>query len=551
MMSKGVDDAPPTAVGDTAQAQPGGPDLSGLVLGDFHLLRPIGTGGMGQVYLADQLSLKRRVAVKVLKSDLANNPAALQRFKAEAYAVAQATHPNIVQVYAIGLEKGHHFIALEYIDGRNLRDYLARKGVPNLLQALRVMRQAAAALQRAGELGIIHRDIKPENILLSKKGEVKVADFGLSRILNTEQALHLTQSGVTMGTPLYMSPEQVEGRPLDPRTDIYSLGVTCYHMFAGQPPFHGQNAFEVALKHVQAEPPALATIRPDLPAEVCAIVHKMMAKKPEDRYQTAHELIVDVALLREGLGGTNGETGTQTFELSPSGDLLIPSSEWDSSPRIPTVTRPIAPVTQSSKASRKRTWLPWIVVGTLLLALAVGAGLGWIRVQAAAKASSISTADSSDTPAPVSEAERERFMRREADRYLASGDVKLGMPHFVELSLFYLDRWRLDDAEKLFTKLEAAGSKTRGFGALGRLGRAIVLALREEPIESNRIFMELFGDKAEQERNTRLLLVENPKLRLWVASALDHNAALATKEKPFPKELDPLRKPPRRPGKKD
>jgi hypothetical protein len=120
------------------------------------------------------------------------------------------------------------------------------------------------------------------------------------------------------------------------------------------------------------------------------------------------------------------------------------------------------------------------------------------------------------------------------------------MQHCVELSLFYLDRWRLDDAEKLFTKLEAAGSKTRAFGSLGRLGRAIVLALREEPIESNRIFMESFGDKAEQERNTRLLLVENPKLRLWVASALDHNAALATKEKPFPKELEPLRKPPQR-----
>ncbi len=545
-MSKGVDDSPPPTVANSAPAKAGSPDLSGLVLGDFQLLRPIGAGGMGQVYLAEQISLKRRVAIKVLKSELAGNPAALQRFKAEAYAVAQATHPNIVQVYAIGLDKGHHFIALEYIDGRNLREYLARKGVPNLLQALRVMRQAAAALERAGELGIVHRDIKPENILLTKKGEVKVADFGLSRILNTTQALHLTQSGVTMGTPLYMSPEQVEGRPLDPRTDIYSLGVTCYHMFAGQPPFHGQNAFEVALKHVQVEPPPLATLRPDLPPEVCAIVHKMMAKKPEDRYQTAHELIVDVVRLREGLAGTNGEPGTPALELGTSADLLTPSGEWDSSLRVPTGTRPLARPTRANETERKSPWLPWLFAATLLMALGIGAGLGLMRMQAATKASSVSAAETIDFPAPVSEAERERFMRREADRYLAAGDVKLGLPHCVELALFYLDHWRLDDADKLFTKLEAAGARTQAFGLFGKLGRAIDLALREEPVESNRLFMELFGNKAEQERNSRLLLVENPKLRLWVASALDHNAALATKAQPFPKELEPLRKPPQR-----
>ena len=441
-------------------------------------------------------------------------------------------------------------MALEYIDGRNLRDYLARKGVPTLLQALRVMRQAAAALERAGELGIVHRDIKPENILLTKKGEVKVADFGLSRILNTEQALHLTQSGVTMGTPLYMSPEQVEGRPLDPRTDIYSLGVTCYHMFAGQPPFQGQNAFEVALKHVQVEPPPLATLRPDLPPEVCAMVHKMMAKKPEDRYQTAHELIVDVARLREGLTATNDEPGTPALELGISADLLISSGQLDTSARVPTGPRPVARKTQTNKFRRKRSWLPWLFAATVLLAVAGGAALGWARAQALTQAAPIPVVEPIDGPAPVSEAERERFMRREADRYLASGDVKLGLPHCVELALFYLDRWRLDDAEKLFLKLEAAGAKTRSFGLLGRprLQPPIVLAAaprgagRVEPSFS----LELFGDKVEQERNSRLLLVENPKLRLWVASALDHNAALATKAQPFPKELEPLRKPPQR-----
>src|SRR4051812_4331359 len=281
-----------------------GADLTGRTLGDFHVLRRLGQGGMGQVYLAEQVSLKRKVALKILRPDLPSSPTALQRFRREAEAVAQATHANIVQVYAIGDQDGIAYMAMEYVEGRNLREYLARKGPPDVPLALGIMRQVAAALQRAGELGIIHRDIKPENILLTRKGEVKVADFGLSRCLaGDRQALSLTQSGMTMGTPLYMSPEQVEGKPLDPRTDIYSFGVTCYHMLAGHPPFQGQSPFEVALQHVRSDPAPLSGIRPDLPAGLCAVVHKMLAKDPAQRYQTGRELLRDIGLLREGLGG--------------------------------------------------------------------------------------------------------------------------------------------------------------------------------------------------------------------------------------------------------
>ena len=209
---------------------------------------------MGEVYLAEQISLKRKVALKLMRPDLAANITALARFKAEAEAVAKATHANIVQVYAIHEIGGLHFMALEFVEGRNLREFLEKKGPPEILLGLSIMRQVAAALQRASELGIIHRDIKPENILLTRKGEVKVADFGLSRILSESgaQPPNLTQSHVTMGTPLYMSPEQVEGKKtIDHRTDIYSFGVTCYHMFAGHPPFKGTAAFEVAVQHVQ------------------------------------------------------------------------------------------------------------------------------------------------------------------------------------------------------------------------------------------------------------------------------------------------------------
>src|SRR5438270_4299611 len=198
------------------------PDLTGRTLGDFLILRRLGQGGMGQVYLAEQISLKRPVALKILRADLAADAASLERFKAEAEAVARATHANIVQVYAVGEAGGVRYMALEYVEGRNLREYLARKGPPDVPLVLSILRQVAAALQRAGELGIVHRDIKPDNILLTRKGEVKVADFGLSRCFVQEQtAVHLTQPGLTLGTPLYMSPEQIQGLPIDPRTDIY------------------------------------------------------------------------------------------------------------------------------------------------------------------------------------------------------------------------------------------------------------------------------------------------------------------------------------------
>src|SRR6188472_769350 len=207
------------------------PDYSGTIVGEFAVLRKIGQGGMGQVYLARQQSLKRDVALKILKADLAENVTALKRFRAEAEAVARITHSNIVQVYSVGDEKGLHYMALEFVEGRNLRDYLARKGPPELPVALAIIRQIAAALQRANELGLVHRDIKPENILVTRKAEVKVADFGLSRFFAGDAAsVNLTQSGVTLGTPLYMSPEQIRGEATDHRSDLYSFGVTCYHL---------------------------------------------------------------------------------------------------------------------------------------------------------------------------------------------------------------------------------------------------------------------------------------------------------------------------------
>jgi serine/threonine-protein kinase len=273
-------------------------DLSGRQLGDYQLLRRLGRGAMAEVYLAEQQSLGRQVAIKVLRSDLAVDDTYVKRFQREAQAVASLVHANIVQIHEVGCIDRVYFIAQEYVKGLNLRQWLNRHGTLDLKLALVMMRQVAAALAKAAQEGIVHRDVKPENIMLSPTGEVKVADFGLARLVRLGEGTDLTQVGVTMGTPLYMSPEQAEGKPLDPRSDLYSFGVTCYHVLSGQPPFSGDTALSVAVQHLKKTPERLETLRPDLPPGLSRIVHKMLAKDPQDRYQSAGDLLKELRRLQ-------------------------------------------------------------------------------------------------------------------------------------------------------------------------------------------------------------------------------------------------------------
>ena len=243
-------------------------DLSGRQVGDLRLLRRLGRGAMAEVYLAEQLRLKRRVAVKILKPALAEDHTYLKRFEREAQAAASLVHANIVQIHEVGHAEGLHYIVQEYVPGLNLRQWISRYGPADLGRAVSIMRQTAAALAKATDAGVVHRDIKPENIMLTPEGEVKVADFGLARVAGDTQATELTQVGMTMGTPLYMSPEQVEGKPLDGRSDLYSFGVTCYQMFTGNPPFVADTALGVAVQHLKREPAALESLRPISPGAV-------------------------------------------------------------------------------------------------------------------------------------------------------------------------------------------------------------------------------------------------------------------------------------------
>jgi serine/threonine-protein kinase len=259
-------------------------DLVGKKLKDFYVLRRLGRGAMAEVYLAQQVSLDRQVALKVLNADLAIDPNYVRRFHHEAKAAAALVHGGIVQIYEVGEQDGVHYIAQEYVAGRNLGEVIRSSGSLPPGLTLDILRQVTSALHKAASQGIVHRDVKPENIMVAAAtGEVKVADFGLARVQGDGRA-NFTQIGVTMGTPLYMSPEQIEGRELDSRSDIYSLGITAYHMLAGEPPFSGDSPLTVALQHLNHPATSLAIRRPGLPPRLVQTVERMMAKLPEDRF---------------------------------------------------------------------------------------------------------------------------------------------------------------------------------------------------------------------------------------------------------------------------
>jgi len=489
---------------------------------------------MGQVYLAEQASLKRRVAVKILRSDLASNEISRKRFRAEAEAVARLSHANIVQLYQFHDETTPHYMVLEYVDGRNLRDYLARKGPPDLPLALSIIWQVTSALQQAAELGIVHRDIKPENILLTKKGEVKVADFGLSRmLLANSDAKHLTQTGITMGTPLYMAPEQVEGKPTDHRTDIYSLGVTCYHLLAGQPPFEGENAFAVALQHVQREPVPLEAMRPDLPPALCALVHKMLAKKPEDRPQSAGEILRQLKLLTENTPGTPGEVALSALNLPLAPNPIDPDDVYAGTKTAAT-----------SRPPRQGGWLLWpaLVVGSLALALGGGA----LTAMALRPPPEEPDADRPEAPNSTtletllgSYKRKERGYRDLIEETESPGkereNLRRGIQHRIDLGLLYLDQVPrdLDRAEELFAA--QMKSKVREYEHIGRLGMAMVHAFRDEPEQSNQLLLESLAQARESG-----LQAMGPNLR-WLRmllSAMDYNKRNCQAQKlRYPPEL--------------
>ena len=278
-------------------------------VGRYQLLSLLGKGGMGEVYLAHDTMLRRSVAVKLLPREFTANRDRLERFEREAYAVSSLNHPNILTIYEVGVDNGVNFIATEFIDGESLSERMKRTSL-SLSEILDIGNQVASGLWAAHSAGIVHRDIKPENIMLRHDGIVKVLDFGLAKV-STEQAFAAaapavtvdagTIAGTVMGTVKYMSPEQARGLSLDARTDIFSFGVVMYEMIAGRSPFEGETNSDIMAAILRTEPPALAGFAPEAPPELERTVMKMLAKKKEDRYQSAADVASDLKAIRHHL----------------------------------------------------------------------------------------------------------------------------------------------------------------------------------------------------------------------------------------------------------
>src|SRR5437870_10869513 len=281
--------------------------LVGELIGRYRIESLIGVGGMGEVYLARDERLGRKVALKFLPERLTADETQLRRFKAEARSASALNHPNILTVYEIGTEGNRHFIATEFIEGITLRASLTRERM-NLHDALEIAVQVASALAAAHETGVVHRDMKPENIMLRPDGYVKVLDFGIAKL--TEQrpvpdldeigttAVLQTRAGLVLGTARYMSPEQTRGQTVDARSDIWSLGVVIYEMIAGIPPFHGKTPSDCIASILTTEPPPLSGVLPEAPLNLESILQKALRKNSDERYQTIKEMLADLRNLK-------------------------------------------------------------------------------------------------------------------------------------------------------------------------------------------------------------------------------------------------------------
>jgi hypothetical protein len=274
------------------------PDIPG-----HRILRRLGEGGMGEVFLGEDLELGRRVAIKLISDRASADPALGPRFAREARLLATVEHPNVVRVYSFGRSGERPYLAMELVEGESLADRIRTRGPLPLTESLRILREAIDGLHAAHELNIIHRDIKPANILLDKRGRVRVADFGLAKRATSGPAdgdSALTQSGYFVGSPHYLSPEQAQGSPTDFRSDIYSLGVVLYEMLTGEKPFAGSTPIAVVAKHLHDPLPPVQSKRPDLPASVARLIDWMTAKDSEARPVSYDELAAEVERLAAG-----------------------------------------------------------------------------------------------------------------------------------------------------------------------------------------------------------------------------------------------------------
>ncbi|MGH2527836.1 MAG: Stk1 family PASTA domain-containing Ser/Thr kinase [Actinomycetota bacterium] len=327
-----------------------------MLAGRYRIEEELGRGGMAKVFKGMDTVLGRPVAIKVLAPQFAEDANFVTRFRREAQAAARLNHPNLVGVYDTGSDDGVYFIVMEYVEAKTLADYLVGGGRIMPDRAIEIAASVCDALSIAHAHGIIHRDIKPANIMVTGRGEVKVTDFGIARMLSGSDTL--AQTAAVLGTASYLSPEQAQGRPVDQRSDLYSLGCVMYEMVTGRPPFSGDSAVVVASKHVLEQPTPPSKLNRDVAPGLEAVIMKALAKNPDNRYQTAEELRTDLERARLG----QHVQATPLLPESAPTQVIAPSGP-------PTA---VLPPTEPEPAGSR--WWVWVIVALLVLA-GLGAGL--------------------------------------------------------------------------------------------------------------------------------------------------------------------------------
>ena len=346
----------------------------------YLILRKLGAGGMADVYLAEDEELGRNVALKMLNDRHARDDQFVERFRREAQNAAGLNHPNIVSIFDRGQGEDTYYIAMEYLKGRSLKELLVRNGPTPIPIAIDYARQILSALAFAHRNGIVHRDIKPHNIVVGGDGRLKVTDFGIAR----SGASQMTEAGSIVGTAQYLSPEQARGAPVDPRSDLYSLGIVLYEMLTGQVPFTGDAPVEIAMKHLTAIPEPPSKLRPDVPHDLDAIVMRALAKDPDQRYASAEEMDADLGRIARGLGVSPRTEEAMTQVLSGVGVAVAPTvieqprAVAPPPPPAPPAYRPPGSYYNYDGPTRQRSPWPWLLG---LLAVVIAAGAGYLLYQ--------------------------------------------------------------------------------------------------------------------------------------------------------------------------
>jgi eukaryotic-like serine/threonine-protein kinase len=345
-----------------------------IFAGRYRLERKLGSGGMADVWLAEDQELGRKVAIKMLHERYANDVQFVERFRREATHAAGLSHPNVVSIFDRGEAEGSYFIVMEYVEGRTLKELIVTRGPCPVPVAVSYTRQVLAALRYAHRNGIVHRDIKPHNVLVDHEGRVKVADFGIARAGSSQ----MTEAGSIIGTAQYLSPEQARGAPVDESSDLYSTGIVLYELLTGKVPFTGETPVEIAMKHLSQVPEAPSKIRPEIPRDLDLVVLRALAKEPAERYRTAKEMDRDLELVGRGeaVGPETEEAATMVLRGETTAATAVappgrpPSYGGDERYRA-----------YEGDVRRGRTWWPWLLALGAAIAIGIGAWLFYDNVQ--------------------------------------------------------------------------------------------------------------------------------------------------------------------------